>query len=113
MFLCVCIDVLRQVSIYFSYVFCLPWLNQYEGVAKVSCSMTQHSAFSESQTSDASIHSVIHYRRAMLSPGLEVIKLKFILKLKIKCNDWLLVDMFCKQPIIVLYFGFETVLHVF
>ena len=25
-------------------------------------------------------------------PGLKVIKLEFILKLKIKCNDWLLAD---------------------
>ena len=29
-------------------------------------------------------------------PGLEVIKLEFILRLKIKCNDWLLADM-CPQ----------------
>ena len=27
-----------------------------------------------------------------LRPGLEVIKLEFILRLKIKCNDWLLAD---------------------
>ena len=31
-----------------------------------------------------------------LSPGLEVIKLEFSLKLKIKHNDWLLADM-CLQ----------------
>ena len=31
-----------------------------------------------------------------LRPGLEVIKLKFILKLKIKHSDWLLADM-CPQ----------------
>ena len=31
-----------------------------------------------------------------IRPGLEVIKLEFILKLKIKRNDWLLVDM-CPQ----------------
>ena len=30
------------------------------------------------------------------TPGLEVIKLEFILKLKIKCNDWLLADL-CLQ----------------
>ena len=29
---------------------------------------------------------------AQMCPGLEVIKLEFILKLKIKCNDWLLAD---------------------
>ena len=40
-------------------------------------------------------------------PYLEVIKLEFILRLKIKRNDWLLVR---KQPIIALYFGSETVL---
>ena len=33
------------------------------------------------------------FRRA---PGLEVIKLDFILRLKIKCNDWMLVDK-CPQ----------------
>ena len=31
-----------------------------------------------------------------VSPGLEVIKIEFILKLKIKCNGWLLVDT-CPQ----------------
>ena len=30
------------------------------------------------------------------NPGLEVIKPEFILRLKIKCNDWLLADM-CPQ----------------
>ena len=39
-------------------------------------------------------------------PGLEFIKLEFILKLKIKRIDWLLVR---KQPIITFYFEFETV----
>ena len=29
-------------------------------------------------------------------PGLEVIKLEFILRLRIKCNDWLIADM-CTQ----------------
>ena len=37
--------------------------------------------------------------------GLEVIKLEYSLKLKIKCIDWLLVR---KQPIIALYFEFEN-----
>ena len=55
------------------------------------------------------------------SPGLEVIKLEFILILKIKCIDWLLVDT-CpqaastsvhKQPISALYFEFETVLKFY
>ena len=41
----------------------------------------------------------------MSSP--EVIKLEFILKLKIKHNDWLLACV-RNQPIIVLYFEFET-----
>ena len=32
----------------------------------------------------------------LLITGLEVIKLEFILRLKIKCNDWLIVDV-CPQ----------------
>ena len=43
-------------------------------------------------------------------PGIEVIKLEFILKLIIKRNDWLRVH---KQPIIALYFEFETVLKFY
>ena len=35
-------------------------------------------------------------RIQLISSGLEAIKLEFILKLKIKCNDWLLVDT-CPQ----------------
>ena len=51
------------------------------------------------------------------SPGLEVIKLEFILRLKIKRNDWLFADM-CpllvrKQPIIALYFESELVLKFY
>ena len=42
------------------------------------------------------------YKQNRLKPGLEVIKLDYILKLKIKRADW--------QPIIALYFEFETVL---
>ena len=42
--------------------------------------------------------------------GPEVIKLEFILKLKIKHNDWLHVR---KQPIIAVYFEFETVLKFY
>ena len=41
-------------------------------------------------------------------PGLEVIKPEFILRLKIKHNDWLRVR---KQRIIVLYFESEIVLR--
>ena len=37
-------------------------------------------------------HSVTSYFNCQ-SPGLEVIKLEFILRLKIKHNDWLLADM--------------------
>ena len=48
--------------------------------------------------------------RPSASPGLEVIKLKFILKLKITRNDWLFAD---KQPIIALYFEFKTVLKFY
>ena len=43
--------------------------------------------------------------------GLEVIKLEYSLKVKIKCNDWLLADTCRKQPIIVLYFEFENELQ--
>ena len=50
------------------------------------------------------------YRRANL-PRLKVIKLKFILNLKIKHNEWLLADTCVrKQPIIAVYFKFESVL---
>ena len=35
-------------------------------------------------------------RTQYIQTGLEVIKLEFILKLKIKCNDWLLADT-CPQ----------------
>ena len=45
-----------------------------------------------------------------MRPGLEVIKLEFILRLKIKHNDGCLWTRVRKQPIIVLYFEFETVL---
>ena len=40
----------------------------------------------------------------------EVIKLEFILKLKIKCNDWLLVDTCQQSANFALNFEFETVL---
>ena len=45
--------------------------------------------------------------RQNVSPGPEVIKLEFILKLKIKRKH------VRKQPIIVLYFEFETVLKFY
>ena len=56
------------------------------------------------------------YMRFENQPGLEVIKLEFILRLKMKRNDWLLADTssqsfahHCrKQPIIALYFESET-----
>ena len=41
-------------------------------------------------------------------PGLEVIKLEYSLKLKIKLNDGCLRTHLRKQPIIVLYFEFEN-----
>ena len=43
-------------------------------------------------------------------PGLEVIKLELILRLKLKRNDWLLAD---KQPIIALYFESENELKFY
>ena len=36
------------------------------------------------------------YSLVFLIPGLEVIKLEYSLRLKIKCNDWLLADT-CPQ----------------
>ena len=47
------------------------------------------------------------------TPGLEVIKLEFILRLKIKNNDWLFATRVRKQSIIPLYFEFETVLKFY
>ena len=46
-----------------------------------------------------------------ISLGLEVIILKFILKLKIKHNDWLLADT--PQPIIALYLESENELKFY
>ena len=40
--------------------------------------------------------SVLFYSSAVRRPGLEVIKLEFILRLKIERNDWLLADT-CPQ----------------
>ena len=49
-----------------------------------------------------------------MNAGLEVIKLEFILRLKIKRNDWLLVDRCVrKQPIVALYFESKTVLKFY
>ena len=41
------------------------------------------------------LKAIVHMRKPQ-KPGLEVIKLEFILKPKIKCNDWLLADT-CPQ----------------
>ena len=46
-------------------------------------------------------------------PGLEVIKLDFNLKLKMMRNDWLLAERVRKQPIVALYFEFESVLKFY
>ena len=49
-----------------------------------------------------------------LRPGLEVIKLEYSLRLKIKRNDWLLVDTCVrKQPIIARYFESENELKFY
>ena len=57
-----------------------------------------------------------------MTSGLEVIKLEFILRLKIKHNDWLLAEsamIGClgtrvhKQPIIALYFESENELKIY
>ena len=46
-------------------------------------------------------------------PGLEVIKLEYSLRLKIKRNDWLLADTCPQQPIIELYFESENELKFY
>ena len=47
-------------------------------------------------------------------PGLEIIKHEFILRLRIKHNDWLLAcGRVCKQPIIALYFESENELKFY
>ena len=46
-------------------------------------------------------------------PGIEDIKLEYSLKLRIKRNNWLLVDMSAKQPIIALYFESENELEFY
>ena len=48
----------------------------------------------------------------MVPAGLEVIKLEYSLRLKVKCNDWLLADTCRKQPII-LYFESENELKFY
>ena len=40
--------------------------------------------------------TLVYEDKESIEPGLEVINLEFILSLKIKCNDWLLVDT-CPQ----------------
>ena len=64
-----------------------------------------------------------HYKMKCEKSSLEVIKLEFSLRLKIKDNDWLLADTSAmigclrtrvrKQPIIVLYFESETELKFY
>ena len=46
-------------------------------------------------------------------PGIEVIKLGFILKLKIKRNDWLFADTCPQAANQALYFESETVLKFY
>ena len=48
-----------------------------------------------------------------MGPGIEVIKLEYNLKLKIKRNDWLLRTRVRKQPIITLYFEIENELQFY
>ena len=49
----------------------------------------------------------------MLKPGLGVIKLEFILRLKIKHNDWLLVDTCPQAANHCALFESETVLRFY
>ena len=56
----------------------------------------------------------VHISRSSIDiTGLEVIKLEFILKLKIKCNDWLLVDTCPQATNRYAFFEFETVLKFY
>ena len=55
--------------------------------------------------SDALTRMILNNVLEILSSGLEIIKLEYSLKLKIKRNDWL--------PIIVLYFEFENELNFY
>ena len=48
-----------------------------------------------------------------VGPGLQVIKLEYNLKLKIKLNDWLLAETCPGQPIIALYFELENELEFY
>ena len=49
-----------------------------------------------------------------MCPCLKVIKLEYILRLKIKRNDWLIADTSIRnQPIIALYFEPENVLKLY
>ena len=70
---------------------------------------------------DTNRHHLSHCSRVTQAiavwPGLEVIKLEFFFRLKIKRHDWLLADT-CPhavrtQPIIGLYFDSETVLKFY
>ena len=47
-----------------------------------------------------------------MKPGLEVIKLEFILRLKIKCNDWLLADTCPQAANHFAFFESETLLKL-
>ena len=49
----------------------------------------------------------------ILSPGLEVIKLEYILRLKIKCNDWLLADTCPQAANHCVYFELENELKFY
>ena len=80
---------------------------------KVSCLSELESDVDNTGNTHISAETELHFpiyltketvNEVKVNSGLEVIKLEFILKLKIKRNDWLLAD----TSIIALYFELET-----
>ena len=59
------------------------------------------------------LRTVDPQERSTRRSGLEVLKLEFILRLKIKHTDWLLATCVRKQPIIALYFKSKNVLKFY
>ena len=57
--------------------------------------------------------SHLHTTDQIMIPGLEVITLELILRLRLKRNDWLLQKRIRKQQIITLHFESETVLKFY
>ena len=78
-------------------------------ITPVSASVIQYGDCNSHGGRTSSDYKEVHGYYGHDKPGLEVIKLEFILKVKIKRNVWLLADTtrVRKQPIIALYFEIE------